>query len=166
MAHHTALEDIRERNAASELEGAVQVDRGRSASVTVGTDEIAAAQLGLSWFEPGVDTTTGCPALDLAVGEVTQHVADRWSRIAIGTLYVGVLHDGHHALALVEDSYSAESETCDDEHSCFFVQIDTLDAGGLTPRGRAITMLSSGEIELDSPLRINDTREPCASNDE
>lgn len=166
IAERSALEDVHVRDAVAQLDGATEIDRGRSAAVTVGTDEITAAQLGLAWFEAGVDVDTGCPTIDFATGEVSRRVGDRWSRAATGTRFVGVLHDADHVLALVEDSYSAESESCDGEHACFFVAVDTLDGDTFAPRSRAITMLTSGEIDAQSPLRFNDTREPCASDDE
>jgi len=163
MTERAELLEATVRNAATALEGATMVARGRGASVVVGDDEIDAAQLGLAWFDPGIDVETGCPTLEVATGEITTRAG---RRLATAISYVGVLHDTRSVVGVVQDTFSVESESCDGEHSCFFVAIATPDAAGLVTRSRAISSFTSGQIEPNSPLRFMDTRAPCNLRDE
>ena len=153
---------------AADHPGYVEAVRGRSATIPIGPDRLAYVEVASSWFAPGTDVAAGCPELETlhaAVYAWPERGGDE--RVAESQWLVGVLHDGAHALALVESGSGDGAEECEGANTCTFVGLWTPARIGaqFVPRSRTVVAMGSGELTGPSPLLLTGTREGCDPED-
>ena len=165
---------------------AVEIRRVRTASFAVGDRTLRFVEVQRAYFEPAADgdgagaegeplpgrprlpaepdLDQDCPLDEFFSGGV--YLADHgsWTRVAEGSDWVGVIHDGRRILALVSKRGAANAEqSCSGAADClgYLVHGRTSDSDSFLPGAFVPFQFTSGDGSWLPPALSFEAREPC-----